>query len=190
MCWLSYSSLSTINISKHRKPSCRYITSTERNQRLKIVRGMAIDLPSFFYRQNLRTNCFQFVVMMCPSTRNVLKLVDKPNQKNKGSITSTNSSVWRAFESSTKLFLDNIVKSFHDARSTLRVLGHIMTTNWKQLVQQPFYSKIVYFLASNAIPSTLRLGRTPRTSGPEIKSKKYDGYQHKLTSDPMTKRLM
>jgi hypothetical protein len=72
--------------------------------------------------------------------------------------------------------------------STLRVLGHIMTTNWKQLVQQPFYSKIVYFLASNATPSTLRLGRTPRTSGPEIKSKKYDGYQHNLTSHLMTKR--
>jgi hypothetical protein len=31
------SSLSTINISKHRKPSYRYITSTERNQRMKIV---------------------------------------------------------------------------------------------------------------------------------------------------------
>jgi hypothetical protein len=52
--------------------------------------------------------------------------------------------------------------------STLRVLGHIMTTNWKQLVQQPFYSKIVYFLASNATPSTLRLGRTPRSSGPGL----------------------
>ena len=46
------SSLSTINITKHRKPSYRYITSTERNQRLKIVRG--IDLPPFFFdRQNL-----------------------------------------------------------------------------------------------------------------------------------------
>ena len=48
------SSLTTINISKHRKPSYRYITSTERNQRLRIVRGMAIDLPSFFFhRPNL-----------------------------------------------------------------------------------------------------------------------------------------
>jgi hypothetical protein len=35
----------------------------------------------------------KLVVMMCPSTCNVLNLVDKPNQKNKGSITSTNSSV-------------------------------------------------------------------------------------------------
>jgi hypothetical protein len=58
---------------------------------------------------------------------------------------------------------------------------------WQQC-WQPFYSKIVYFLASNATPSILRLGRTPRTSGPEIKSKKYDGYQHNLTSHPMAKR--
>ena len=40
----------------------------------------------------------------------------------------------------------------------------------------------------NATPSTLRLGRTPRTSGPEIRSEKYDGYQHNLTSHRMTKR--
>ena len=32
--------------------------------------------------------------------------------------------------------------------STLHVLGHIMTTNWQQLVQQPFYSKIGYFLGT------------------------------------------
>jgi hypothetical protein len=32
--------------------------------------------------------------------------------------------------------------------STLHVLGHIMTTNWQQLVQQPFYSKIGHFLGS------------------------------------------
>jgi hypothetical protein len=35
---------------------------------------------------------------------------------------------------------------------------------------------------------TLRLGRTPRRSGPEIKSKKYDGYQHNIASHPLTKR--
>jgi hypothetical protein len=44
------------------------------------------------------------------------------------------------------------------------------------------------FHRNNTTPSTLRLGRTPRTSGPEIKSEKYDGYQHNLTSHPMTKR--
>jgi hypothetical protein len=44
------------------------------------------------------------------------------------------------------------------------------------------------FPRNNATPSTLRLGRTPRTSGPEIRSEKYDGYQHNLTSHRMTKR--
>jgi hypothetical protein len=34
----------------------------------------------------------------------------------------------------------------------------------------------------------LWLGRTPRRSGPEIKSERYDGYQHNLTSHSMTKR--
>ena len=53
---------------------------------------------------------------MCPSTCNVLNPVDKPKQKNKGSTTSTNSSVWRTFESSSELFMDNKVKNLQDAR--------------------------------------------------------------------------
>jgi hypothetical protein len=53
---------------------------------------------------------------------------------------------------------------------------------------EQFLIKDRVFPRNNATSSTLRLGRTPRTSGPEIKSKKYDGYQHNLTSDPMTKR--
>jgi hypothetical protein len=36
----------------------------------------------------------------------------------------------------------------------------------------------------------LRLGRTPRTSGPEIKSEKYDGYQHNFTSHSMTNKMV
>ena len=32
--------------------------------------------------------------------------------------------------------------------STLHVLGHIMTLTWQQMVQQPFYSKIGYFLGT------------------------------------------
>jgi hypothetical protein len=44
------------------------------------------------------------------------------------------------------------------------------------------------FPRNNATPSTLRLGQTPRTSFPEIKSERFDGYQHNLTSHPMTKR--
>ena len=44
------------------------------------------------------------------------------------------------------------------------------------------------FPRNNATPSSLRLGRTPITSGPEIKSERYDGYQHNLTSHRMTKR--
>ena len=53
---------------------------------------------------------------MGPSTCNALHVFDKQNQKNKGSTTSTNSSVWRTFESSSELFLDNNVKSIKDAR--------------------------------------------------------------------------
>ena len=62
---------------------------------------------------------------MCPSTCNVLNLVDKPNQKRKCSITSTNSSVWRTFESSSELFLDNNVKIFK-----MPGLGSIIPINW------------------------------------------------------------
>ena len=32
--------------------------------------------------------------------------------------------------------------------STLHVLWHIMTTTWQQMVQQPFYSQIGYFLGT------------------------------------------
>jgi hypothetical protein len=44
------------------------------------------------------------------------------------------------------------------------------------------------FSGNNAAPSTLRFGQTPRTSCPEIKSERFDGYQYNLTSHPMTKR--
>jgi hypothetical protein len=51
-----------------------------------------------------------------------------------------------------------------------------------------FLFKDRVFSRNNAAPSTLRFGQTPRTSCPEIKSERFDGYQYNLTSHPMTKR--
>jgi hypothetical protein len=78
------------------------------------------------------------------------------------------------------------IRAFEELLSL--VLNYFWTIMWKTNGSATILFKDRVFSRNNATQSTLRLGRTPRTSGPEIKSEKYDGYQHNFTSHSMTKR--